>query len=189
MDNSKVKDICGVMDTVLGCFKTEVTNGLMNVDTDDAMNAADIIKDLSESEKNCWEAEYYKLICKAMEESSEYDGPMGYNKIMRQKPYIDGYIHDPDFEQNMMHKRYTGDRPYGYSEDNEYGVSYDNYRTAKRHYTESKLKTDKDLMTVHGKEHTLKAIQTLKEIWTDADPTQRQEMKADLKAMIDGMIV
>ena len=45
---------------------------------------ADIIKDLSEAEKACWEAEYYRSVTEAMEGSSGYDGmprhtPMGYS--------------------------------------------------------------------------------------------------------------
>lgn len=36
----------------------------------------DMVKDLSEAEKSCWEAEYYRSVTEAME-SSGYDGQMG----------------------------------------------------------------------------------------------------------------
>ena len=46
---------------------------------------ADIVKDLAEAEKECWEAEYYRSVTEAMEGSQGYmpdaprDGRMGYN--------------------------------------------------------------------------------------------------------------
>lgn len=36
----------------------------------------DMVKDLAEAEKSCWEAEYYRSVTEAME-SSGYDGQMG----------------------------------------------------------------------------------------------------------------
>ena len=43
----------------------------------------DMVKDLAEAEKSCWEAEYYRSVAEAMGEGSGYDGAgaaqMGYN--------------------------------------------------------------------------------------------------------------
>ena len=37
----------------------------------------DMVKDLAEAEKSCWEAEYYRSVTEAMEGGSGYDGQMG----------------------------------------------------------------------------------------------------------------
>lgn len=39
----------------------------------------DMVKDLAEAEKSCWEAEYYRSVSEAMEGESGSSGFMGYN--------------------------------------------------------------------------------------------------------------
>lgn len=39
----------------------------------------DMVKDLAEAEKNCWEAEYYRSVAEAMEGQSGYGPQMGYD--------------------------------------------------------------------------------------------------------------
>lgn len=42
---------------------------------------ADVVKDLAEAEKACWEAEYYRSVTEAMEDGSMgYDEGMGYSR-------------------------------------------------------------------------------------------------------------
>lgn len=44
----------------------------------------DMVKDLAEAEKSCWEAEYYRSVAEAMEGQSGYDmsgNQMGYNSM------------------------------------------------------------------------------------------------------------
>jgi len=42
---------------------------------------ADVVKDLAEAEKACWEAEYYKSVTEAMQDGSMgYDEGMGYSR-------------------------------------------------------------------------------------------------------------
>lgn len=43
----------------------------MNVNAKEAGEVADIIKDMSETEKNLYEANYYKLVSEAMEEKNK----------------------------------------------------------------------------------------------------------------------
>lgn len=43
--------------------------------------AVDMIKDLAEAEKSCWEAEYYATVTEAMQDGSMgYDDQMGYDR-------------------------------------------------------------------------------------------------------------
>lgn len=42
---------------------------------------ADVVKDLAEAEKACWEAEYYRTVTEAMQDGSMgYDDAMGYSR-------------------------------------------------------------------------------------------------------------
>lgn len=52
--------------------------GVERMNVQEAGMLADIVKDLAEAEKSCWEAEYYMSVTEAMEDGSMgYDG-MGY---------------------------------------------------------------------------------------------------------------
>ena len=52
---------------------------------------ADIVKDLAEAEKSCWEAEYYMSVTEAMDEGSMgYDG-MGYTRSGSDGSQVNGY--------------------------------------------------------------------------------------------------
>lgn len=181
---SKIDCVCEVFDTMLSCFKSEISNGLFNVDTKEAGEVADIIKDMSETEKNLREANYYKLVSEAMEENEK----MGYTSTFKpkvdQKPYIDAYLHDPDFERSMRRGYVDFD---GRSSEN--GMAYDNYRDAKRHYTETKSATDKSKMDIYADEHLANSIKTIKEIWADADPTRKARMKVELAEVVNGMAI
>ena len=68
---AKIDCVCEVFDTMLSCFKSEISNGLMNINAKEAGEVADIIKDMSETEKNLYEANYYKLVSEAMEEKNK----------------------------------------------------------------------------------------------------------------------
>lgn len=185
---SKIIDICEMQKCVIGCLKSSFDSGICNVDTVEAGQVADIIKDLSETEKNFYEAKYYKLVAEAMEEKGKlepterygYNYPrihgninMGYNEMMDQKPYIDGYLSDPDFKDKM--RKGT----------NEYGGPYNEYMAARRHYTETKSMKDKSEMDARAKEHIDQTIETIEDIWDDASPELKQKMKNDLKKLMD----
>lgn len=182
MGKSIVDDICCIQDKLISCAKTQIEYGMENMNTDEFNAIMDGIKDMAESK-------YYTLVSEAMEEAKEspemmgYSRPrmsgnyrMGYNDIMSQKPYIDGYLHDPNFESKMR-----GDDHYGIYK------PYDRYKTAKRHYTETHDTSDKAMMDAYAKEHLTETIATMKDIWSDATPELKQKMKADLKALMEVM--
>lgn len=130
---------------------------------------------------------------------------MGYiPNMMMQYPYIYGYINDPDFEDKMA-ERYgyqtsgAGNRSQsgsrmGYDDwdwdlddDPKQSREYNEYKRAKRHYTESKSPADKQQMDEHAMKHMNQAIDSFREMWKDADPTMRKRMKADLTALVGEM--
>lgn len=183
---TKIDCVCEVFDTMLSCFKSEISNGLMNVNTEEAGQVADIIKDMSETEKNLYEANYYKLVSESMEEKSKPENKnrrMGYN--WNEKPYIDAYLHDPDFEDDMRYG-YNATGYNGSASMRNSRMGYvdwegsDEYMEAKRHYSETHSSADREKLMKE-------TINTFKEMWGDADPVQRSKMKTELSALVNGL--
>lgn len=85
--------------------------------------------------------------------------------------------------------RYTSNSRSGYDDpmkemrdwDDRYGRAYNEFRKARRHYTETKNMSDKQEMDEHANEHLSDTMQSIREIWEMADPTLRKKMKADLQ--------
>lgn len=188
MEN-KIYDICEMQKSVISCLKEQMDAGVCNVDTKEAGEVVDIIKDLAQAEKYIREAKYYELVASAMEEK---DGTsdrrygytprvrgnirMGYKDMIDQEPYINGYLYDPNFEDKMR------------SKGSEYGEPYNDYMTARRHYTETKSPNDKAMMDIHAREHIEQTIETIEDIWDDASPELKGKMKSELKTLIDSMV-
>lgn len=63
---------------LVDCLKSEFAKGLSCIDTKEAGEVTDMIKDLAETERNCYEACYYKSIVEAMEDAEE-GARYGYN--------------------------------------------------------------------------------------------------------------
>lgn len=87
-----------------------------------------------------------------------------------------GYTMDSNPSMKMMNK-----------EPSKHGRSFDQYREARRHYSESHQKKDKDDMDAYANEHMAGTVSTLREIWKDADPELRNRMKADLTNLMGEM--
>src|SRR5699024_12388331 len=73
-----LEKICTLLDIMTDGLKSATNQGLNNLDTHEAGQVADIIKDLSEAkknltdaEKNEWESCYYASIVKAMKDADE----------------------------------------------------------------------------------------------------------------------
>lgn len=85
-----------------------------------------------------------------------------------------------------------GSYGYGYPNMNrsEYGMSYDNYRNARKHYTASKSEGDRGEMNTHAKNHVMEAADSIKEIWKNSDDQSlKKEIKASLSALVGEMTV
>lgn len=199
MTLSKIAMLLGIMTDGL---KHATEQGLANLDTHEAGEVADIIKDLSEAEKNEWESCYYKKILEAME-SSEADR-YGYippemsrmGRQGRQRENIKRWVRDPDmFEQDLEDRmgytpnwrRIHSSQSYDTEHDNRYGKPYREYLDSRRHYTETKSQVDKDAMDMHANEHLMDVMNTIREIYKGADPDQRKRMKSDLTKLVGEM--
>lgn len=201
-------EICELKKDLVKIFASELhTKGVNDLDTKDCAEVADMIKDLAEAEKACMEACYYETVVKAMEKADEEDeqeGRMGYNAYRyangRYAPKGRGtrrgytpemgmmkpYLYDPDFEEEMERGRlgYQGEDP---EDDPRQSREYNEYKRAKRHYSETKSPEDKRKMDEHAMKHVNQAMDSFREMWRDADPNMRKRMKADLTTLVGEM--
>ena len=165
----------------------------------------DMVKDMAEAEKLCREADYYKSVHEAMEEYGD-DPRMGYPRRRNRmgqfsKTGRSGYPDDdwgrddgndrmgytrerynPRMEMGSDNRRMREDW-----EDDRYGRPFNQYRRAKRHFTETKSDKDKQEMKDYANEHVAESIQTLREIWDSADQDLRVRMKSDMTKLIGDM--
>lgn len=201
-----LKEICEMKEQLLNAMKTQLSGNLNNVDTAEAGEVIDMIKDLAE-------AEYYCKITEAMEDVEDYpddrrmgynskrsprtgryissmggNSSMGYNPVVEQKPYLDEYMRNPGEMKDRMRSKY-GYRPMWLEDGNNYGSAFDEYRYAKRNYTETKSPSDKKEMDSKTQEHVHNSMYTLREMWSDADPELKKKMKSELETLIKEMTV
>lgn len=209
-----LEKICTLLDIMTDGLKSATNQGLNNLDTHEAGQVADIIKDLSEAkknltdaEKNEWESCYYASIVKAMKDADERgDEEDRYGYIPReasrmgtrgmQRDRIKRWVRDPDTFEDEMYERagYTpgrkmsrDDRSSDNSSDERYGKPYREYIDSRRHYTETKSQADKDMMEMHANEHLMDVMGSIREIYKSADPDMRKRMKSDLTKLVGEM--
>lgn len=232
----KGKEIKELKQELVECFKAEVSKkGLDCMNTEEAGEVIDMIKDLAETEKCCMEALYYQKVTEAM---LSYDEPRyGYNPNrsastgrytsgggrggrMGFKPHEPWMSEDPwngdmYMESAMMGYdgsssssggrsrgssgsrggSYGGSSSMGYwpgregmdHMDPRYGEEYNRYRMTRRHYTETKSAEDKKEMSEHAEKHLRDSIDTMKDIWGDAEPELKRKMKEDLTKLVNSM--
>lgn len=209
-----LEKICTLLDIMTDGLKSATNQGLNNLDTHEAGQVADIIKDLSEAkknltdaEKNEWESCYYASIIKAMKDADERgDEEDRYGYIPREasrmgkrgmhRDRIKRWVRDPDTFEDEMYERagYTpgrkmsrDDRSSDNSSDERYGKPYREYIDSRRHYSESKSQADKDMMEMYANEHLMDVMGSVREIYKTADPDMRKRMKSDLTKLVGEM--
>ena len=178
---------------------------------------ADMLKDLACATKECQEARYYESVSRAMESYGE-NPRMGYNPNRDSRGrYSRGYTgqvmyadpsDDPTPDGQRINHRLVDDRP-GYmpmsmvpSErmrydqrdmdeeyDPRYGRTFNDYRRAKRHYTETRSDSDRQKMRDKTNEHVMETMATMREMFDDADPELKKRMKADMVKLTQEMSV
>ena len=186
-----IRKICDLKKQFVDALCAEAGRGVHMLDTKEAGDVADMIKDLSEAEKNCYEAKYYKTVVMAMEDYGEHEERRGYNHrryangeyAPAGRGHVSGYHHMPEqwndiYLTEMERKGYTPSR---------HGQDYDGYRNALRHYSESHSVEHKREMDMHANRHIDGAITSMKDIWSHADPELKKRMKSDLTALLSEM--
>lgn len=202
MGKECMEQVCEMKEKLVTDLKSYLDAGTSQACTEEVGQIADVIKDLSETE-------YYCAVTKAMIEADEeakrygysyrvfgdenYDRP-GYTSKMpymhEYEPDIYGYSHSNmrySGNTRMGYRPYVDQEPYINSYLSEYGKGYDDYKTAKRHYTETHSPEDKEKMNESTAKHVNNAIAGIKEMWQDADSSLRKDIKADLTALLSIM--
>lgn len=176
--------------TLIHWMEAETAKGARAVDCAELGAVVDMIKDLCEAENECREADYYKSVTRAMEDyqparmgytpSSDRryrrtprsgEDEVGYRGVEMREPYHDDRMRTSDQEPQRSR----------------YGQPFDDYRKAKRHYTETHSESDKKAMNEYASEHFMDTVATLKEIWEGADVNLKQRMKADMAKLVGEM--
>lgn len=211
---SELNDVKEIKKTLISWLKEETNGGKDCFHTESAGAVSDIIKDMAETCKECAEALYYETVVEAMlskDREPEYgeeevygynhrhmaNGQFanvgrghrvrGYKPYLDQEPYVDGYIHDPNFEHEMRKHRSS----MGYDEqwdhrsgsekmgNSRHGETFDNYRRARRNYHDSKSLEDKKEMDTYHMMWMHDTLKNAKAMWDEADPMLKKKMKED----------
>lgn len=207
-----LNDISSMKDRLVKGLDYEMTcKGTNDVGVEYAGQIIDMIKDLAQAEKDCVKACYYKTVIGAMdeygfenEEEIEDYGRMGYDTRRysngRYAPKgaghyspVHGYtpMHmNGHIPSQMMNNTAPNEHRMGYpAPRGAYGHSMDNYKDAKRYYTETKDPHRKEEMNQHAMDHVNEAIFSFKEIWNDADTNLKRDIKDQLTRLVAEMQV
>lgn len=124
---------------------------------------ADVVKDLAEAEKACWEAEYYMSVTEAMQ-----DGSMGYEDAMGYaRGYRRGYSQGQGGSQ-------------GYRRGYEQGQGYRGQpRDSQGQFTS---RSGYRRMDGYGHDDMMQEVRQLMET---ADPQERERLKMQLRQMVE----
>lgn len=197
-----MKKMCSLQDRFI-CVLEDQMGRLAERDTKEIGEVVDMIKDFAETNYYITKTAYYEETIKAMSENEEArynESRAGYNNRRyadgRYAPSgrgeVSGFKYPPDTWTEPLRMGYQdGSREMGRMENSmrgtKYGEPYMNYRDARRFYTESHSEHDKKKMEAHAKEHLHDTIDTMKDIWKDAEPSLKQQMRQDLTNLINEM--
>lgn len=122
---------------------------------------ADVVKDLAEAEKSCWEAEYYMTVTEAMEE-----GSMGY-------------------EEGMGYSGGGSQGGRGGSQGSQGGSSGYGYRRGYRGQPRDSMGRYTSRGYSHGRYGHDDIMQSVKDMMMSADPQEKKQMRQRLRQMAD----
>ena len=154
--------ICCIKEKLAEAAYSAMNGGLDCVDTHELGEVVDMIKDLGEYERDHYQACYYKSAVNAMKYGNERRG------------YMYPTYPDEDLERDSRWMGPMNDW------DDDYGHKWREYKSAKRHYTETHSNMDKSRMETNATEHMHNMMDSVKQIWADADPELRQKIKDDM---------
>ena len=151
---------------------------ISDLSAEEVGEVTDMIKDLAATERYSAQACYYKTVTKAMKEAEH--------------PYRMGYIPDMDDyppRYNRMNPRYPEyiyRNEEGYDDqDSKYPKSFNEYRKARKHFTETHSDSDRSVMQQKASESLNDILDTLKDLWNSSDPDLRKRMKDEMIRMIN----
>ena len=175
----KTKKICEMKERLFDILNSEMAKGYQNIDAKEAGEVVDMIKDLAETEKCCWEAHYYKTVTDAMLEVDEDPryGEMRAGYHMNPRINRDRIDYDEWSNRLGYTKNQTGsDIRYGYSgADVRNSYSMNDSNSSRYGYTDD------------PNEKIMKVTESVKEMWKEADPELRKKIKHEMTSLLGEM--
>ena len=154
-----------------------------SANTEEVGEIIDMIKDLAATERYQAQTCYYSAVTEAMSESDPY--VMGY--IPEYADY-DSMRRMKDRNRNLVDFRGRKvpwnpmESSYDDGPRSRHTSYFDDWKMDKKYYTETHDEDHKNRMNVDADRHI-----SIKEIWDEADPDLRSQMKSKLKALVDSM--
>lgn len=192
-----VNDICCLKDRLIESAREAMSRGIQNVNTHEMGEVTDMIKDLAEAEEKCWKGCYYKmLVCGEMmddREENEMDR-MGYDNwryssgryAPKGRGHRSGYRPTEGMEP-WMNEDYKGaDSRMGYS-GSDRGSRFDKWSKARMGYHQAKDASSKEHMDSTARDYVIDMAEAVKEVWREADPAMRKEIKNKFVALTSEM--
>ena len=210
MDAYRIHDM---LEDVSEAASTELSKGTDQVNTKEFGEVVDMIKDLTEAEKNKAEACYYNTLVDAMESheyGEDYDeyGPMQRRGYSRSRDSMGRYssrrgypMHD-DMMYNQRYDEYMNGRM-GYSNgaygggsrgmssnssnnSSRYGYSYDKYMSNRRNYSKTDPEDKQERMKMM-QEYSTDLVGSISKIMEDVSPEEKQMLKNNLAKVMNNM--
>lgn len=200
----KLHKICEMKEKLTCWAASELEKGKEHVCTKEMGEVIDMIKDLAETEEKCWKACYYKKVIEEMEfepmmaidpEDLHALSRMGYDHYRyssgRFAPKGRGHYSRMGYDMPHMPRTIDDVRMMGVAAADRHGSehshAYDKYKDAWRHYTETGDPDDKTRMSEHAKEHAMETVETMRDIWQNADPELRRQLKSHMVGLVNEM--
>lgn len=210
MDAYRIHDM---LEDVSEAATTELAKGTEAINTHEFGEVIDMIKDLTEAEKNKMESCYYKTLIEAMEEheyGEDYDeyGPMerrgyrgqprdGRGRYMSKRGYPMHDMRHDDYEMGRMgysNGAYGGGSrgmsssgmPAMSSGSSRYGYSHDNYMRNRANYSTSDPEDKQERMKMM-EEYTKDLVGSFSEVLKGATPEERNMLKTKLANVVNTM--
>lgn len=194
-----IKRMHDMIETLTECAKHEFDKGIENIDTKEMGEVIDMIKDLAE-------AEYYRKITVAMDESEygqdyDYEGRKGYRgqprnskgQYMRRRGYMQPHETYSDEELRMMQNDRDMDRQSrnvmyyadGSNMSGNRGNSESRYETAKRGYQETKqMNKDKGEKMKSLEDYMKSLAEDVTEMVNDMSQEEKSLMKQKMQVLM-----
>lgn len=207
-----LEDMCDIVKHVSTTTQTAIATQGCSLETKELGDVIDMMKDVIEAKEKAAKACYYEEVTKAMKEyGDDFDSLVRRENEHMNYPHNDREGYDsnryasgrfaPKGHGNMTHSGGRG----GFTptpsnmhhmqnemeqreRELEHGRAYRDYDYAKRYYTETKDLNAKNEMSARAKEHVINMAETCREIYMNADPELRREMKSELSKLVSEMM-
>ena len=182
---AKVEQLGNLKTMLMDAMAAQMANGVQCVDTCEAGQVVDMIKDLAEAEEKCWKACYYQKIVEAMHEAKEDQEAMMRLQMMSMNPEVGRMGYTPGMKpyEHMMNDMRTGANKWTRGEmsdirrdgQHEYDKNRVDYgRHMDGHMANQRMGYDGEMPKEETVHH---ALETMRDIWKEADVRLKDKMK------------